>query len=159
MLSATQLLYNQVVASGTAGAGGGQTGNRKVANDQNSQDAYLVRSYDMSGTALANDADAQDLANYILSLYKDPEVRFDMLTVNLQRTSSSNQSVLATLDLGSIVTVVFHPPTSTSAKLTNRVDLTSPGISLAQVIESIAWTIDPVSATYKATYTLGSVGI
>jgi hypothetical protein len=159
MLSATQLLYNQVVASGTAGSGGGKTGNRKVANDQNSQDAYLVRSYDMSNTALANDADAQDLANYILSLYKNPEVRFDMLTVNLQRTSSSNQSVLTALDLGSIVTVVFHPPTSTSAKLTNRVDLTSPGISLAQVIESIAWTIDPVSATYKATYTLGSVGI
>ena len=152
MLSATQLLYNQVVASG-------KSGNRKVANDQNSQDAYLVRSYDMSGTALSNDADAQDLANYVLSLYKNPEVRFDMLTVNLQRTSSANQAVLAGLDLGTIATVTFHPPTSTSAKLSNRVDLTSPGISLAQVIESINWTIDPVASSYKATYTFGSVGI
>jgi len=159
MLSATQLLYNQVVASGTAGAGGGQTGNRVVANDQNSQDTYLVRSYDMSGTALANDADAQDLANYILSLYKDPEVRFDMMTVNLQRTNSSNQSVLAALDLGAIVQVVFHPPTSTDAKKANRVDLTSPGISLAQVVESMNWTIDSVASTYKVTYTFGSVGI
>ena len=159
MLSATQLLYNQVVSSGTAGAGGGQTGNRQVANDQTSQDTYLVRSYDMSGTALANDADAKDLANYILSLYKDPEVRFDLLTTNLQRTSSSNQAVLAALDLGSIVQVVFHPPTSTSAKLANRVDLTSPGISMAQVIESINWSIDVAQSTYKATYTLGSVGI
>jgi sugar lactone lactonase YvrE len=159
MLSATQLLYNQVVASGTAGAGGGQTGKRVVANDQNSQDTYLVRSYDMSGTALANDADAQDLANYILSLYKDPEVRFDVMTVNLQRTNSSNQSVLAALDLGAIVQVVLHPPTSTDAKKANRVDLTSPGISLAQVVESINWTIDSVASTYKATYTFGSVGI
>lgn len=159
MLSATQLLYNQVVTSGTAGVGGGKTGNRQVANDQVSQDTYLVRSYDMSGTALANDADAKDLANYILSLYKDPEVRFDMLTTNLQRTSSSNQAILAAVDLGTIVQVVFHPPTSTDAKLRNRVDLTSPGISLAQVIESINWNIDPVQSTYKATYTLGSVGI
>lgn len=159
MLSATQLLFNQVVASGTAGAGGGQSGKRVVANDQNSQDTYLVRSYDMSGTALANDADAQDLANYILSLYKDPEVRFDMMTVNLQRTNSSNQAVLAALELGAIVQVVFHPPTSANAKQSNRVDLTSPGISLTQVVESMNWNIDAVSSTYKVTYTFGSVGI
>jgi len=94
-----------------------------------------------------------------LSLYKDPEVRFDMMTVNLQRTNSSNQSVLAALDLGAIVQVVFHPPTSADAKRSNRVDLTSPGISMTQVVESMAWNIDAVSATYKVTYTFGSVGI
>jgi len=113
----------------------------------------------MSGTAPPYDADAQDLANYVLSLYKDPEVRFDLMTVNLQRESSVNQSVLTALDIGAVVTVKFHPPTSADASLRNRVDLTSPGITLTQCIESISYTFDTAGSTYKATYTLGSVGI
>lgn len=161
MLSATQLLFNQVVASGTAGAlsTSTQSGKRRVANDVVSQENYLVRCYDMSGTALAYDADAQDLANYVLSLYKDPEVRFDLMTVNLQRESSVNQSVLTALDIGAVVMVKFHPPTSADASLRNRVDLTSPGITLTQCIESISYTFDTAGSTYTATYTLGSVGI
>ena len=160
MLSATQLLYNQVVASGTAGANTtSQSGNRQVANDLTSQSTYLVRTYDMSSTALAYDADAVDLANYILSLYKNPEVRFDMMTVNFLMHTSTFQASLAALDIGSIVTVVFHPPTSADASLRNRVDLTSPGISLAQCVESISYTFDITGSNYKATYTFGSVGI
>ena len=114
----------------------------------------------MPRTALANDADALDLANYILKLYKDFQVRFDVMTINLMALSPTDQAAVCSLDIGSIIDVELHPPSSTSANFDDRVDFVhGPVISLVQVIESLNWTIDVPSSTYKVTLSLGSTGI
>lgn len=93
-----------------------------IADDAASQEAYGVATL-LLDNLLCSDADAQDLADYLLPLYKDPQYRFDSVSVSFMgaKLSTAVQQEIMDLDLGSLVkvkkTFAVGTPTSISQYL------------------------------------------
>jgi hypothetical protein len=96
-----------------------------------SQDSYGIISYEITDSMLSDLTEAQDLADWLLTLYGVPRVRFSTLGINLNRLTTSEQNTILGLELGDLVTVKFTP---------NQV---GSQIQQAAVIESIAHDILP----------------
>jgi len=72
--------------------------------DTTSQDNYGVQSITLSGSPLATNADAALLADYLLRA--DPNFWFTGLSVNMHRLNDTQRNLIATLDIGSFVSVI-----------------------------------------------------
>lgn len=96
----TENLYNEITvtcASGTA-----------VASDANSQAAYGISA--LSLTSLVSDLpQAQSLADFLLKRYKNPEYRFQSLTINLDGLETADRVKMLELELGDVARVIFTP--------------------------------------------------
>jgi len=97
-----ELLYNQVVIS----VEGGGTA---TANDEASQDTYGIQSLTRSNLPLDNDTSADNLANYLVSQYAEPEYRFEALEVEIIDLADATQTNILNLELGDFVQVKFTP--------------------------------------------------
>jgi len=80
-----------------------------LAEDAESQGTYGPRSY--SATGLLNDsaADLQYLADFLLARFKEPQYRFQSLSVILDVLSEAQQNKVLDLEIGDIVNVRFTP--------------------------------------------------
>jgi hypothetical protein len=58
---------------------------------------------------LTSDENSLDLANYLLGLYSDPELRLDEIQVQLHNKTDLQVSVLTGLELGDLIQVKFTP--------------------------------------------------
>lgn len=96
----SELLYNQIVTTSTAGTA--------MASDELSQALYGLSEYNIP-TYLATETQLQSIANGLLALYKDPEYRFEKITVNLNNISPSQRADLLALELGDVVFAEFTP--------------------------------------------------
>jgi hypothetical protein len=96
----SELLYNQVQLTSSAGTA--------IVSDAISQATYGISEYS-SATFLANFEDLESIAGGLLARYKDPELRFDKITVNLDSVSAENRAALLALELGDVVFVEFTP--------------------------------------------------
>jgi hypothetical protein len=80
-----------------------------IAEDAQSQLVYGPRSYTVNGL-LNNDAeDLQFLADFLLARFKEPQYRFESLSVILDVLSEAQQNEVLDLEIGDIAQVRFTP--------------------------------------------------
>lgn len=98
----SELLYNFIQVERA-------NGGTATASDSDSQNSYGVVALVQSGLLMNADADGQDLADYLLGKYSEPEYRFESLTVALEDLSSGNQASVLGLEIGDIARIKFTP--------------------------------------------------
>ena len=100
----SEQLYNRIVLSNNK-----VVPDEVLAEDAESQGTYGPRSY--SATGLLNDsaADLQYLADFLLARFKEPQYRFQSLSVILDVLSEAQQNKVLDLEIGDIVNVRFTP--------------------------------------------------
>ena len=100
----SEQLYNRIVLSNNKAVP-----DEVIAEDADSQGTYGPRSY--SATGLLNDeaADLQYLADFLLARFKEPQYRFQSLSVVLDVLTEAQQDKVLDLEIGDIVQVKFTP--------------------------------------------------
>ena len=108
-------------------------------------DATAIVNYGPLGltvdSLLASSGDATDLANWLLSKYKDPTYRIGSVTFNMDGITSDQVGQLLSLELGDMVLVTFTP-----ANL---------GAALSQYVSVEGISHDATAALYTMTLSLG----
>jgi len=79
------------------------------AEDATSQAIYGPRTLSQSGLLIQDPAQLQFLADFFLARYKEPQYRFETVTVVLDTLSTINQDKVLDLEIGDIVQVRFEP--------------------------------------------------
>jgi hypothetical protein len=79
------------------------------ADDADSQALYGPRTYTSNGLLVQEPTDLQFLADYLLGRYKEPQYRFETVTVVLDTISTVNQDKVLDLEIGDIILVRFEP--------------------------------------------------
>jgi len=79
------------------------------AEDLDSQALYGVRAYDKSGLLVQNASDLQFLSDFLLQRFKQPQYRFETVTVSLDNIPTDKQDLVLDLEIGDIVQVKFLP--------------------------------------------------
>jgi hypothetical protein len=100
----SEQLYNRIVLSNNK-----VVPDEVVAEDAESRGTYGPRSY--SNTGLLNDSavDLQYLADFLLARFKEPQYRFQSLSVILDVLSEAQQNKVLDLEIGDVVNVRFTP--------------------------------------------------
>ena len=98
----SEVLFNRVGVTRVGGA-------TQTVIDLDAQLSYGVRSYTAPTLLLDSNAQALDMANFILTQYTDPQTRISLVEVELSVLSSDEQSQVLQLDIMSVVRVVFTP--------------------------------------------------
>lgn len=96
----SELLYNLITVLNEA--------NGYTASDSYSISLYGERDLELT-TILANDSDLATLANGLLGRYKDPELRFEALRVNLRAVTPQQRADLLALELQDFITIELTP--------------------------------------------------
>lgn len=97
----SELLFNRVRVS-SEGVG------TVVADSQDSISTYGERDYELE-TFLSSLAQVEDLADFLVNRYGEPEFRFDGLTVNLDDLTAQQREDVLNVDLASAVLIGFTP--------------------------------------------------
>ena len=84
-------------------------GGTAVASDAASILAYGAIDYEVRDTLLADDSQAQALADGILARYKDPLLRIDDIEVALSAIPAEQVTAVLGLELGALVRVLYTP--------------------------------------------------
>ena len=92
-------LYNRIVTSKEGGI-------EYVEDDATSQTSYGIQTYSLTGLLLNEDSDAEQLATELLDKYKNPVYRFDDMQFVFNSLSTSNQTTMASLDIGDNIKIV-----------------------------------------------------
>jgi hypothetical protein len=98
----TENLYNRVSATNVGGT-------IQTVNDTTSQTSYGISAYSLDGLLLTDDAGANKLATNILGQYKNPELRIDSISIDLNTLSASDQFTILNLELINVARVIFTP--------------------------------------------------
>jgi len=77
--------------------------------DAESELIYGPRAYSASGLLTQDPADLQSLADFFLAIYKEPQYRFETVTIVLDTLNTENQNKVFDLEIGDIITVRFEP--------------------------------------------------
>jgi len=96
----TELLYNRAVVTSPAGTA--------TADDELSQQFYGIIS-DERETLNATQLELDDLARYIVGRYAEPDLRFENVSINLDRLDPTDQAAIVGLEIGDVVRVKFTP--------------------------------------------------
>jgi hypothetical protein len=80
-----------------------------TAEDADSQLLYGPRTYSASGLLIENPTDLQYLADFLLASFKEPEYRFERVSVILDALTLDEQNKVLDLEIGDIVQVRFVP--------------------------------------------------
>jgi hypothetical protein len=100
----SEQLYNRIVLTND------QTfPDEAIAEDADSQLVYGPRSYTVNGLLNNEVSDLQFLADFLLARFKEPQYRFESLSVVLDILSESQQNEVLDLEIGNIVQVRFTP--------------------------------------------------
>lgn len=97
-------LYNRITISNAA-----EPALEATANDANSQLIYGPRSYSATGVLVQDQSQLDFLADYLLARFKDPQYRFDSVTVILDTLGEADQNKVLDLEIGEVVQVRFTP--------------------------------------------------
>lgn len=100
----SEQLYNRVVLSNNK-----VVPDEAIAEDIASQVLYGARSYSVTGLLTNSATDLQSLANFLLARFKDPQYRFDSVSVVLDVLTEAQQNKVLDLEIGDIVQVRFTP--------------------------------------------------
>ena len=84
-------------------------GTDQTADSLTSQSSYGISALNISGVLLQTDEEALQLANYLVGLYDQPELRISEITVNLHDKTADQVGRLVTAEIGDTVQVRFTP--------------------------------------------------
>jgi hypothetical protein len=98
-------LYNRVVLTNNDPT----FPNEATAEDFDSQAIYGPRSYTANGLLTDSLADLQYLADFILARFKEPQYRFESVTLTLDTMTEAQQNKVLDLEIGDVVQVKFTP--------------------------------------------------
>jgi hypothetical protein len=101
----SEQLYNRIVISNDFPT----FPDEATAEDTFSQETYGARSYSVQGLLTNSASDLQSLAEFLLARFKDPQYRFESLSVVLDVLSEAQQNEVLDLEIGNIVQVRFTP--------------------------------------------------
>ena len=79
------------------------------AEDADSQSVYGPRTLSQSGLLVQEPEQLQFLADFLLARYKEPQYRFETVTVVMDTLTTENQDKVLALEIGDIVLVRFEP--------------------------------------------------
>lgn len=96
-------LYNRVTIT-RAGSTSPQ-----IADSLASQDKYGVAAYSIDGVLLTSDTEALALAEYLVGLYDEPELRINEVTVVLHDKTPTQVDNLLNIEIADVVNVIFTP--------------------------------------------------
>jgi hypothetical protein len=96
----SELLYNQAIVTSAAGT--------RTANNERSQLTYGTSSYEVD-TLLSTTTQLQNLADFLVQKYGEPEYRFETIQVNLNTVGSTNKAACLALEIGDIISITFTP--------------------------------------------------
>lgn len=100
----SEQLYNRIVISNDQ-----LIPDEAIAEDAESQLLYGARSYSQDGLLNNEVAELQFLADFLLARFKQPQYRFDSLSVILDVLSQAQQNEVLALEIGDVVQVRFTP--------------------------------------------------
>jgi len=118
-------------------------GTDQQADSATSQTTYGISAFNISGVLLTTDAEALNLASYLLGLYDEPELRINTITVNLHDKTPEEVAKLVTAEIGDTAVVRFTP---------NQI-----GAVIAQDVIIIGISQDVGIDQHQITFTLGRV--
>ena len=95
-------LYNRVTITRVDGTA-------QVAEDLDSQTSYGIQAYSEDNLLMATDDAALSLADYLVGIYAQPELRFSLIGITLQDKSSADQDEVLSLEVNDIVKIVYTP--------------------------------------------------
>lgn len=107
-----EFLFNRVQATT-------ETGTVQAADDAASQTEFGISTLSLDNLLLASDGAALTLAEYLLSLYKDPVYRFDDLRLVVSAMTSANRNAVLGIDMGSVIRITRTFPTGSPATVTD----------------------------------------
>jgi hypothetical protein len=79
------------------------------AEDADSQVLFGPRAYNASNLLVQEPEELQFLADFLLAKYKEPQYRFETVTVVMDTLNTENQNKVLDLEIGDIVLVRFEP--------------------------------------------------
>ena len=97
-----ELVYNRISVTR-------KNGTEQIVEDETSQATYGVSTLTLSNLLLADDAQSLNLANLLLGLFKDAQLRFKTVRVALHSLSTAKQNQVLGLELNDVVQVKFLP--------------------------------------------------
>jgi hypothetical protein len=124
----SELLYNRVGIDREGGT-------LQTVSDAASQAQYGASSLSQRGLLLNSDTQSLDMANYLLGIYDQPELRVAELTVELAALTSAQQASVLGLDIATVISVTWTP---------NGI---APSMSRSCIVEGITHDITPDSHT------------
>ena len=134
-------------------------GIRQTAEDVDSQAMYGIRSWNRSELLLQHDTQSADMAEFLLSVYKDPLTRISAITVKLPALTASQQGQVAGLDLNDVVRVVWTPRrTGTELDVTAQIVGVEHSISFDGV-HTMVLRLAPITQVQSAPFTLDSASL
>jgi hypothetical protein len=101
----SEQLYNRIVLTNDQPS----FPDEAIAEDAESQLVYGPRSYTVNGLLNNEVSDLQFLADFLLARFKEPQYRFQSLSVVLDVLSEAQQNEVLDLEIGNIVQVKFTP--------------------------------------------------
>jgi hypothetical protein len=101
----SEQLYNRIVLTNDQPS----FPDEAIAEDAESQLIYGPRSYTVNGLLNNEVSDLQFLADFFLARFKEPQYRFESLSVILDVLSEAQQNEVLDLEIGNIVQVKFTP--------------------------------------------------
>ena len=95
-------LYNRITVTREGGL-------PQTADSVNSQAIYGVQTLSLDNLLLTSDSEALDLANYLLGVYDEPDLRISSVEVNLHDKTPEQQGLLLNVELQDVYKVAFTP--------------------------------------------------
>ena len=96
----SELLYNEAIVTSNAGTA--------TAVNERSQTAYGISSIQLE-TLVSTTEQLQNIADFLVQKYGDPEYRFETIRVNLDTIGSTNKATCLGLEIGDVVSISFTP--------------------------------------------------
>lgn len=100
----SELLYNQTVIGSVIPSAG-----TAIANGTASQGLYGIQTYTRTDLLMANSADVDALATHLVTVYQNPEFRFEAVTIDLGQISTAEANQVLGMEIGQLCRVKFTP--------------------------------------------------
>lgn len=84
-------------------------GTAQTKFDADARDEFGVRRLSLSGLLVDTDEQSEDIANYLLGVYKTPAFRVRSLVCRLDKLSTADRVTVCTLDIGDVVSLTWTP--------------------------------------------------
>jgi hypothetical protein len=95
-------LYNRITVTREGGL-------PQTADSPDSQALYGVQTLSLDGLLLTSDTEAAELANYLLGVYDEPDLRISSVEVNLHDKTPEQQGKLLDIDLQDVFLIAYTP--------------------------------------------------
>ena len=120
-------LYNRIVTSKDGGP-------EFIEDDATSQTSYGIQTFSLTDLLLQNNSDAEALAEELLAKYKEPVYRFDDMQFVFNALSVSNQTTMASLEIGDNIKIMrtFSTGSPLTVELYYQVERLSHDITTGQ---------------------------